>query len=274
MAWIKIDTTLFNKPEVVRISSLLKIKQTETVGLLVLFWTLADGLTEDGTIPYYGRAEVDCAVNKRGFCQALESVGWIVVTDEGVSIPRFDRHNGRSAKRRAETSRRVNAHRLRNVTDVTREALQAKRGKRNAHRLRNVTDVTREALQAKRGKRNARNEKVTPREEKIRADSLRESLPRAHAREGDPLPPVPSWAPLAKQVHEFAESRGFDREETLKFLLWHRQRGWTLNGRPMADWEAALELWMLRAHDGPVEATAPGAKNNAPPELRADVDLD
>ncbi len=251
MAWIKIDTTLFNKPEVVRISSLLKIKQTETVGLLVLFWTLADGLTEDGTIPYYGRAEVDCAVNKRGFCQALESVGWIVVTDEGVSIPRFDRHNGRSAKRRAETSRRVNAHRLRNVTDVTRETLQAKRGKRNA-----------------------RNEKVTPREEKIREDSLRESLPRAHAREGDPLPPVPSWAPLAKQVHEFAESRGYDREETLKFLLWHRQRGWTLNGRPMADWEAALELWMLRAHDGPVEATAPGAKNNAPPELRADVDLD
>lgn len=251
MAWIKIDTTLFNKPEVVRISSLLKIKQTETVGLLVLFWTLAEGLTEDGTIPYYGRAEVDCAVNKRGFCQALESVGWIVVTDEGVSIPRFDRHNGRSAKRRAETSRRVNAHRLRNVTDVTREALQAKRGKRNA-----------------------RNEKVTPREEKIREDSLRESLPRAHAREGDPLPLVPSWAPLAKQVHEFAESRGYDREETLKFLLWHRQRGWTLNGRPMADWEAALELWMLRAHDGPVEATAPGAKNNAPPELRADVDLD
>lgn len=250
MAWIKIDTTLFHKPEVVRISSLLRCKQTETVGLLVLFWTLADGLTEDGKIPYYGRAEVDCALNKSGFCKALEAVGWIVVTDEGVEIPRFERHNGKSAKKRAETSKRVNDFRQRSVTRVTQETLHMKRSNDNTC-----------------------NKKVTPREDKNREYSLRESTPRACAREGPPLPPVPSYAPFAKQVHDFAEEKGYDRNETVKFLLWHRQRGWVLNGQPIVDWQAALELWMLRANTETVEETDSVAKNNAPPDLRADVDL-
>lgn len=253
MGWIKIDTTLFHKPEVVRISALLGTKKTETVGLLVQLWTLADGLTEDGFIQYYGRAEIDCLVEKKGFCKALEDVGWIELTADGVTLCKFEKHNGKSAKRRAETSKRVNAHRASRVTNVTEEALQVKRTNRDTG-----------------------NEKVTPREEKRREYSLRESTPRACAREGNPLPPVPSSAPMAKQVQDAAEAKGYDREEVMKFLLWQRQHGWRNgDGSVVADWEAALDLWMMRAQERPVKAPADSqAKIGAPPEMRVDLDLE
>ena len=48
MSWIKIETTLPQKPEVVKISAILQKKSAEVVGGLVLLWCLTDGLTEDG----------------------------------------------------------------------------------------------------------------------------------------------------------------------------------------------------------------------------------
>ena len=50
MAWIKIETNLFEKPEVVWLAKALKLKTIMVVGALVRFWSVVDGLTEDGFV--------------------------------------------------------------------------------------------------------------------------------------------------------------------------------------------------------------------------------
>jgi hypothetical protein len=49
----------------------------------------------------------------------MKSVGWLIGDDMAFSFPNFDRHNGETAKKRAETTKRVKKHR--NAKSVTRE---------------------------------------------------------------------------------------------------------------------------------------------------------
>lgn len=42
-----------------------------------------------------------------GFADALIQVGWLVENDGGLSLPNFERHNGKSSKKRAVTNERV-----------------------------------------------------------------------------------------------------------------------------------------------------------------------
>jgi hypothetical protein len=78
-----------------------------------------------------------------GFGKALQSVGWIVVDDNGVTIPDFEVHNGQSAKSRAQNSLRQQARRSRKIADS-----DASRTKRDSDasdtRQRSVTGMTRE----------------------------------------------------------------------------------------------------------------------------------
>jgi hypothetical protein len=40
-------------------------------------------------------------VRLEGFAASLEKVGWLTIDENGISVPKFDRHNGESAKKRA-----------------------------------------------------------------------------------------------------------------------------------------------------------------------------
>lgn len=243
MSWIKIETTLPQKPEVVKISAILQKKSAEVVGGLVLLWCLTDGLTEDGFLQYYTREEIDRVTGLKGFGRALERVGWIEYSEEGIRLVNYEKHNGRSAKKRAETARRVGRHRAKGVTDVTGEAEQS-----NA---KGVTDVTQSAL---------------AREEKRREYSLRESTQRAGRVTQSPSPSAGFVPPGVKEVLDWAVMESLPVEEAEKFWLWNQARGW----EGCRDWEAAARLWMCRAR--PEE---PGAAGPVP-EVRitkADVEV-
>ena len=67
-----------------------------------------------------------------GFCFALQKVGWLCAPEGGgISFPKFARHNGKSAKTRALTAKRVSKHKAKkrgtcaqqkgNAKSVTRE---------------------------------------------------------------------------------------------------------------------------------------------------------
>lgn len=243
MSWIKIETTLPQKPEVVKISAILQKKSAEVVGGLVLLWCLTDGLTEDGFLQYYTREEIDRVTGLKGFGRALERVGWIEYSEEGIRLVNYEKHNGRSAKKRAETARRVGRHRAKGVTDVTEETEQS-----NA---KGVTNVTQSAL---------------AREEKSREYSLRESTQRA-GRVTQSLSPSAGFVPPGvKEVLDWAVMESLPVEEAEKFWLWQQARGW----EGCRDWEAAARLWMCRAR--PEE---PGAAGPVP-EVRitkADVEV-
>lgn len=54
----------------------------------------------DGHLEVYTVETVDDLIGFPGFAQAMAEVGWLVITAGAVILPRFEDHNGASAKRR------------------------------------------------------------------------------------------------------------------------------------------------------------------------------
>lgn len=105
--WIKMRSDLHTHPKVVRISSALHADRLRVIGGLHAVWCLFDAHSEDGSLDGYSLDAIDELIGWAGFANALQSVGWLVFAGDSVSLPRFDEHNGRSAKRRVmETERK------------------------------------------------------------------------------------------------------------------------------------------------------------------------
>jgi hypothetical protein len=106
--WIKLDTNTIDKPEVIRMARILGMDRYAVFGRLLRFWSWIDAITEDGNVAGLTREDVDAVVDADAFASALEAVGWLVIhkSQSGFTVPKFDRHNGKSAKKRALTSER------------------------------------------------------------------------------------------------------------------------------------------------------------------------
>lgn len=112
MSWIKIRTTLPSDPRVAHMAATLGRPANEIVGALVTLWIFVDSHSTDGALPFCSRAAVDAQVGLLGFADALRGVGWLAdAPKNGVSIPRFQEHNGASAKARAQGATRQAKHR-------------------------------------------------------------------------------------------------------------------------------------------------------------------
>lgn len=125
--WIKIEHALPDKPEIMEIASILGIDSDAVVGKLIRVWTWFDTHTEDGNANVTIKSLLDRYTGVSNFINAMISVGWIKESDVIIRVIHFDRHNGQTAKNRANTNRRVAKSRKCNgesVTDVTAEALQ------------------------------------------------------------------------------------------------------------------------------------------------------
>jgi len=124
-AWIKVRTNLHADPRVAYVARATGLHPAAVVGALVTLWSWADEFTTDGVLRYHTTADVDALAGgpiaeRLTLSAALRGVGWLGdVSDGSPSIPRFDEHNGATAKQRAETARRVAAHRSRNGSTVT-----------------------------------------------------------------------------------------------------------------------------------------------------------
>jgi hypothetical protein len=106
--WIKFDSSTPDKPEVLRAARILGVDRDLVVGKLLKLWAWFDSNSTDGNVDGVVDADVDAVVGMSGFCAALKSVGWYESDEaaERASIPNFDRHNGETAKRRAEKNAR------------------------------------------------------------------------------------------------------------------------------------------------------------------------
>lgn len=124
MAWIKIDHTMPDKPEVAAIADRLGIDLDAVSGKLLRLWIWCDQQTVDGNALRVTAAYLDRLTNCPGFSAALIGVGWLKDRNGALSIHNFARHNGQTAKARALTSSRVK--RSRNGASVT-PALPEKR---------------------------------------------------------------------------------------------------------------------------------------------------
>ena len=104
--WIKMRVNLTSDPAVIGVATSLEISEHEVVGLLHWLWTWADQQTEDGHARGVTSAWVDRYSGKPGLADALIEVGWLDFDDNGIHFPNFERHNGQTAKKRAQSAAR------------------------------------------------------------------------------------------------------------------------------------------------------------------------
>ncbi len=130
--WIKWTKGLSLKREVVAMANALKIDRRMVAALCMELWEWADDNTEDGNVPGVTVSTVDEITRVSGFAQAMSDVRWLFANDVGIWFPNFERHNGKSAKRRAQTTARVTEHRRKqkpesNAADVTKTLPEKRR---------------------------------------------------------------------------------------------------------------------------------------------------
>lgn len=128
--WIKMRTNIGSDPAVNAMARALKLDTFSVVGRLHVLWSLADQHTDDGQLPLTEPEDIDAVVCKRGFASEMLRVGWLEVMETGgVLIPKWLRHNGDSAKKRALDMERQRAKRSRDchgyVGDLSREERDA-----------------------------------------------------------------------------------------------------------------------------------------------------
>ncbi len=108
--WIKFEAGTPDKPEVWAIASQLSIDPDAAVGKLLRVWVWFDQHTENGNAPAVTKMLLDRLVGVPGFCDAVVRAGWLADDGTTISISKFERHNGETAKSRALTAKRVAKH--------------------------------------------------------------------------------------------------------------------------------------------------------------------
>lgn len=141
--WIKMRTDLWDDPRTSALCDALDADEARVIGGLYRLWSIADSHSTDGRLPWWSESMVDRKCGIEGFGKALQSVGWIVVDDNDVTIPDFEVHNGQSAKSRAQNSLRQQARRSRKIAET--EVSRTKRDNdASGTRQRCVSGMTRE----------------------------------------------------------------------------------------------------------------------------------
>jgi hypothetical protein len=109
--WIKMERGTPEKPEVLAITVRMGWDDPDlTVGKLFKLWCWFDQHTTDGNAVGVSPALLDRYLSAQGFINAVALSGWVVINDDGLSLPNFDKHNGASAKKRGLTAKRVANH--------------------------------------------------------------------------------------------------------------------------------------------------------------------
>lgn len=202
--WLKIEVCTPDKAEVFSMAEMLGIDSDAVVGKLFRVWRWFDQHTEEGNDASVTKALIDRCAGVTAFSDAMLAVGWLRQGQRGLELPNFDRHNGKTAKARALTAKRVAAHKHRNGNG----------------------SLTLEAL---------------PREEKRR--SKEPPSPLAGKNRKKPATGVPPEFEITEPMWSWAQGAGVAHErietETEKFLDHHKAKGSTFS-----DWMAAWRKWM------------------------------
>lgn len=109
--WIKMRTALAHDPAVIAMALDLDKGEFEIVGMLHHIWSWADSQSQDGHIKRVTPKWIDRFVHCEGFAKSMEMANWLTINEDGIEFPNFDRHNGDSAKKRAEDTERKRKNR-------------------------------------------------------------------------------------------------------------------------------------------------------------------
>lgn len=117
--WIKWVKGVSRRREIIAISADLSLDRRVIACCCFEFWEWADDNTTTGKLSGVCPAFIDDLVSLPGFARAMEKVKWLMISEDGISIPRFKRHNGDSAKNRAKDAERKAKERAKGVLKKT-----------------------------------------------------------------------------------------------------------------------------------------------------------
>jgi len=117
--WIKVKTDLATDPAVISVAADLGLDEDLVVGKLCRLWSWANTHTSNGHAAGVTGKWLDKFLECDNFATALAAVHWLEVTPDGLEIPRFERHNGKSAKTRVSARERKQRSRSRHAAGVT-----------------------------------------------------------------------------------------------------------------------------------------------------------
>lgn len=136
--WIKMRMDLRDDPAVVQIATDTKLDTFGVIGRLHAVWEWANRHTETGIVTGIQATYIDYLASRKGFAEAMSRAGWLEISQSGVSFPKFTRHNGDSAKKRATNAvaKKVSRIRHKNVIEsndkaVTREEKRREETEKN-----------------------------------------------------------------------------------------------------------------------------------------------
>jgi len=99
----------------------LGIDPDAVIGKLLRVWAWFDEQSEHGNALSVSKLLLDRRVGVSGFCDSMIMCGWMTEEGKEVHLPNFDRHNGKTAKNRSLTAKRVANHKAKS-NDKTNDA--------------------------------------------------------------------------------------------------------------------------------------------------------
>jgi hypothetical protein len=104
--WIKVRTNLWDDPRIGALCDKAGVSEATVVGGLYWLWATADSHSAKGELPNMSLKTLDRKTGIPGFGDAMVEIGWLYADSTGLTILKFDEHNGASAKKRAEDAKR------------------------------------------------------------------------------------------------------------------------------------------------------------------------
>lgn len=232
--WLKFEIATLDKPEVWAIAQDLGIDPDAVIGKLLRVWSWFDQQSIIGNAPSVTKALLDRCAGVAGFCDSVIKAGWMFDDGAFLSLPNFERHNGKTAKTRAQTGKRVKNHRY------------------SEDEKSNAPSVTK-PLPENRREENIKNTKPFDTADAV-SDNVPVVLPLAplkkpKADKGHRLPD--DWI-LPKAAGEWAMTEGLSRDQVLREAerfkdYWHSKPG---REALKTDWAATWRNWIRKAVDG------------------------
>lgn len=99
--WIKMGTGLASHGKVKALRRALKADRLRVIGGLWAVWCVFDEHSAGGQLAGYTLDDMDEEIGWRGFSAAMQDIGWLIETEDGLEAPDYEEHNGPNAKRRA-----------------------------------------------------------------------------------------------------------------------------------------------------------------------------
>lgn len=244
-------TDLDTDPRVLRVAFELKIDLDLVIGKLWRLWSFADRNTEDGVLHLMLPEMLDTQLSCPGLCGALCAVGWLIVDNDAITIPRFTEYHGRSARKRLRDAQRMYAKRHPSENGGKQD------GDTGATPERQKGDALRQVALSESESESEKKKKTLPSGEKKKRGEARSYF-------------CPDDFALTDELRAYAQTCGLD--DAAVDAEWEKFRTFEFD-KPKFDWARCWKRWCrtaveIRARNGGGPASgmsglAPSASHEA-----------